>query len=105
MSWVPPLPSGFRPRIGVQGMLPIAGMTNSVAGTIHPGSESGTCFRTNRPCRLAAAHQGMKIEVLTGGGVCGSFATHTPTLDSGFRRNDEWGAGMTSAGAVAFRHS
>ena len=22
-------------------------MTNSVAGTIHPGSESGTCFRTN----------------------------------------------------------
>ena len=31
----------------------------------------------------------MKIEVLTGGGVCGSFATHTPPLDSGFRRNDE----------------
>ena len=29
--------------------------------------------------------------VLTGGGVCGSFATHTPTLDSGLRRNDEWG--------------
>ena len=26
----------------------------------HPGSESGTCFRTNRPCRLAPAHQGMK---------------------------------------------
>ena len=25
-----------------------AGMTNSVAGTIHPGAESGTCFRTNR---------------------------------------------------------
>ena len=72
---------------------------------IDPGSESGTCFRTNRPCRLAAAHQCMKIEVLTGGGVCGSFATHTPTLDSGFRRNDAWGAGMTSAGAVAFRHS
>ena len=24
-----------------------AGMTNSVAGTIHPGSESGTCFHTN----------------------------------------------------------
>ena len=22
-------------------------MTNQVAGTIHPGSESGTCFRTN----------------------------------------------------------
>ena len=27
---------------------------------IYPGSESGTCFRTNRPCRLAPAHQGMK---------------------------------------------
>ena len=26
----------------------------------HPGSESGTCFRTNRLCRLAPAHQGMK---------------------------------------------
>ena len=26
----------------------------------HPGSESGTCFRTNRPCRLSPAHQGMK---------------------------------------------
>ena len=37
-----------------------AGMTNSVAGTIHPGSESGTCFPTNRPCRLAPAHQGVK---------------------------------------------
>ena len=28
---------------------------------IHPGSESGTCFRTNRSCRLVPAHQGMKI--------------------------------------------
>ena len=26
----------------------------------HPGSESGTCFRTNRSCRLAPAHQGVK---------------------------------------------
>ena len=26
----------------------------------HPGSESGTCFRANRSCRLAPAHQGMK---------------------------------------------
>ena len=31
-----------------------------VTGTIHPGSESGTCFRTNRSCRLPPAHQGMK---------------------------------------------
>ncbi len=35
-------------------------MTNSVAGAIHPGSESGTCFRTNRSCRLVPAHQGTK---------------------------------------------
>ena len=27
----------------------------------HPGSESGTCFRTNRPCRLAPAQQGMTM--------------------------------------------
>ncbi len=26
----------------------------------HPGSESGTCFHSNRPCRLAPAHQVMK---------------------------------------------
>ena len=26
----------------------------------HPGSESGTCFHSNRSCRLAPAHQGMK---------------------------------------------
>ena len=25
-----------------------------------PGSECGTCFRTNRSCRLAPAHEGMK---------------------------------------------
>ncbi len=27
---------------------------------VHPGSESGTCFRTNRSCRPLPAHQGMK---------------------------------------------
>ena len=27
----------------------------------HPGSESGTCFRTNRSCRVVPAHQGMKM--------------------------------------------
>ena len=27
----------------------------------HPGSESGTCFRTNRSCRVVPAHQGRKI--------------------------------------------
>ena len=68
-------------------------------GAIYPGSESGTCFRTNRSCRLPPAHQGMKIEVLTGGGVCGSFATHTPPLDSRFRGNDELGGRNDEAGA------
>ena len=51
----------------------------------HPGSESGTCFRTNRSCRLAPPHQGMK----TG-------TAHTP-LDSGLRRNDERGGGGIQA--------
>ena len=32
-----------------------------VTGTVYPGSESGTFFPTNRPCRLLPAHQGMKI--------------------------------------------
>ncbi len=45
---------GFRPRIGVPGMPSIGGMTNSVAGTIHPGSESGTCFRTKTGGGLAS---------------------------------------------------
>ena len=65
------------------------------------------------PCRLVPARQGLKIGVLTGAGVCGSFATHTPTLDSGLRRNDELGgrndecegiptdAGMTRPTVVA----
>ncbi len=40
-----------------------------------------------------------------------SWVSLVPPLDSGFRRNDDWGAGLTSpgagltsAGAVAFRH-
>ncbi len=31
----------------------------------------------------------MKTVALIGGGVCGSFATHTPPLDSRLRGNDE----------------
>ena len=58
-------------------------------------------FHSNRSSRLAPAHQGMKIEVLTGGGVCGSFATHTPPLDSRFRGNDELGGDST--GTTYFR--
>ena len=56
---LPPHPSGFRPRIGVRGVLLIAGMTRWAAGA-YPGSESGTCFHSDRSCRLVPAHQGMK---------------------------------------------
>ena len=58
-------------------------------GATYPGSESGTCFRTNRSCRLVPAHQGMKIEGLLVLEVfAGAFATATPRpqLDSRFRR-------------------
>ena len=68
---------GFRPRNGVRGRPTIGGMTNSVAGTIHPGSESGTCFRTK-----------------TGGGL----ASPAP-LDSGLRRNDEVGSRNDEVGS------
>ena len=37
-----------------------AGMTRCVAG-VYPGSWSGTCIHSDRSCRLAPAHQGMKI--------------------------------------------
>ena len=68
-----------------------AGMTNSVAGTIHPGSEFGTFFRTNRSCRRAPAHHGMKTEALIGGGIRVAFVPRLRPLDSGFRRKDEVG--------------
>ncbi len=35
-------------------------MATRVRGLIHPGSESGTCFHSNRSCRLPPAHQSMK---------------------------------------------
>ena len=86
-----------------------AGMTNSVAGTVHPGSYSGTCFRTKRSCRLVPAHQGMKswsCGLVQRIGAADSAtphpdpsggqapALHSPLpapLDSGFRRKDELG--------------
>ncbi len=61
---------------------------------IDPGSESGTCFRTNCTCRLVPAHQGMKIGCI-GWWECSSViaTTHTSPLDSRFRGNDEVGGG------------
>ncbi len=67
----------------------------------HPGSESGTCFRTNRPCWLAPAHQGMKIEALVGGSVLGVIGAAPgfrlpPELRLG-GRTDECGGGGIQA--------
>ena len=62
---------------------------------IYPGSESGTCFRTNRSCRLSPAHQGMKIGLRWLVEV--SWVSLVPPLDSGFRRTDECGAGGIQA--------
>ena len=50
----------------------------------HPGSESGTCFRANRSCRLLPAHQGVKIGV-----VVGWFGLVDATLPLWIRGNDE----------------
>ena len=71
-----------------------AGMTNSVAGTIHPGSESGTCFRTNRSCRLAPARQGMKTRL--GRWKClGVVDATLPLWIPAFAGMTNRGAGMT----------
>ena len=67
----------------------------------HPGSESGTCFRSNRPCRLAPAHQGMKMGVW----LLELFAGHLPPsatpLDSRLRGNDDSGPRIPGKGAAA----
>ena len=83
-----------------------AGMTNSVAGTIHPGSESGTCFHSNRSCRLAPPHQSMKMrpgrwKCL---GVVGATlplwipAPYRGTGHAFDRRNDDWGSRTDECG-------
>ena len=82
----------------VRGDATDAEMTNSVAGTIHPGSESGTCFRTNRSCRRVPAHQGMKIGCKWENSSV--IATTLPSW-SGLRRNDDWGAGLTKGCRMA----
>ncbi len=56
----------------------------------HPGSESGTCFRANRSCRLAPAHQGVKIGCIGWWESSSVIATtRTSPLDSRLRGNDE----------------
>ena len=58
----------------------------------HPGSESGTCFHSNRTCRLAPAHEGMKIACIGWWESSSVIATtHTSPLDSRFRGNDDLG--------------
>ena len=58
----------------------------------HPGSESGTCFRTNRSCRLPPAHQGVKSGCIGWWESSSVIATtRTSPLDSRLRGNDELG--------------
>ena len=65
-----------------------------------PVSGYGACFHSNRSCRLLPAHQGMKTVALIRESVCGSFATHTPPLDSRLRGNDEWRGLLAHSNAV-----
>ena len=89
-----PHPSGF--RLSPEGRMG-AGTTSKVAAERHPGSGCGTCFRTNRSCRLLPAHQGMKIGT-----------AHTP-LDSGavsgfgsaFDGETKWGRRVEVGGGIA----
>ena len=76
----------------------------------HPGSESRTCFHSNRSCRLVPARQGLKSRscgLVQRIGTADSATPHpdpsggqapalhsplpSPPLDSGFRRSDESG--------------
>ena len=99
----PPLDSGFR-------------RSDELGG--YPGSWSGTCFRTNRSCRLVPAHQGMKRRSCglvqrigaadsatphpdPSGGQAPALHSPLPTpLDSGLRGNDEWKGSLAHSKAV-----
>ena len=66
-----------------------------VDGRAHPGSESGTCFRTNRPCRLVPAHQGMKMR--PGRWRClGVVGAALPLWIPAFARMTRWGGGRSA---------
>ena len=59
---------------------------------VYPGSESRTCFHSNRSCRLVPAHQGVKIGCIGWWESSGVIATtRTSPLDSRLRGNDELG--------------
>ena len=62
---------------------PLQEILAGVAGAGPPCSESGTCFRANRPCGLPPAHQGMKIGAPVGGFVREAFVPPLRPLDSG----------------------
>ena len=94
VGFAPPITSGLRP--GVRGMPLIAGVTfvsawcqelvSRVGAGVYPGSESGTCFHTNRSSKLAPAHQDMKIRCPSLEAL-GCRWRHLPApLDSGLRR-------------------
>ena len=81
-----------------------AGMTRWVAGT-YPGSKSGTCFHSNRSCRLAPPHQSMKLrpgrwKCLGVVGATLPLWNPAPNRGAGHasdRRNDEFGGGNHSS--------
>ena len=68
----------FRARPSVYKSARLAGgePASRLIGGVHPGSESGTCFRSNRSCRHQPVRQGMKnLELWLGtanwhGGFC-----------------------------------
>ena len=74
---------GATPPLWIPAFAGILGGRHDYQECLGPGR---SCFRANR--WLVPAHPG----VLTGAGVCGSFATHTPTLDSAFAGMTNWGA-------------
>ena len=114
-SWgqAPALHSSFDPGLSLLGD---GGWCRRPApGFNHPGSESGTCFRTNRSCRLAPAHQGMKLDALVGGRVQASSVPRTPPLAGdkpqatssmtiGLAVDKVTPVGMSPAGADQFIH-
>ena len=81
---------GDRGMTSARGFRRIRHLRARFAGTIHPGSESGTCFRSNCSCRLVPAHRGVKMG--SGREVFGCHGHRPSPLDSRFRENDDWGA-------------